>query len=425
MSESTSPFITALVGGLGGFVFGYDTGIISTASDPLQIEFGVDPHDTVTTGFITSTCLFGAMFGSLFGGFLSQLMGMRLTAFLAASLCLFGAITSAFSVQLWVFMALRVILGIGVGLIGVICPLYVSTVAPDNLKGRFGVLFQLTLTFGILVSNVAGFAFDKVNNPFLSWRLMLATGGGLSAFLLQCVVFFKMIEPPKHYQFDSVSSETRPLSSDNQKPSFFMLFYPFARLKDTFTGFMLAVTLQLTGINAIMYFGPKILKSAGLDNAVALNIGIGGWNFITTFLAVLLVNRLSRRTLVVGGTLVMSLALVLCGIFMDSHIITNPTYKGIGVGIGLLLFLAGFEAGIGCLFWVLVNEIFEKDVKEYGASMTNVLQWGFNLLLSTFYPSLTSLVGDNVTFYVFGGIGVVCTIYLVIVLKEEENDHYD
>jgi len=373
----------------------------------------------VTSGFITSTVLFGAMLGSLCGGFLSNFFGMKFTAFLGASICLFGATTSAFSISLPIWMACRVVLGIGIGLIGVICPLYVSIMAPKHLKGPFGVLFQLTLTFGILIAYVVGYGCTKVGDIFLSWRIMVGSGGALSAILLQLVVYFGMVEPPKTVKMIDESEPLNPNS--NGKPSFLTLFKSGRRL-NTLTGIMLAITLQLTGINAIMYFGPKILKSAGLDEAVALNIGIGAWNFVTTFLAILLVNRVSSRVLVVVGTSVMSVALVICGICMDGSIVSNPTYKGVGVGIGLILFLAGFEGGMGCLFWVLVNEIFDSDVREYGASMTNLLQWGFNLLLSTFFLSISKTIGDDKTFYVFGGIGVLCSIYLIFFLKKLEKD---
>jgi len=192
--------------------------------------------------------------------------------------------------------------------------------------------------------------------------------------------------------------------------------FKLSRIKQTSMGIVLAATLQLTGINAVMYFGPNIIKKAGFDNPVLLNIIVGGWNFLTTFIAALLVDRLGRRPLVIGGTFIMSVALV--GVGLSFALAKTPFVTGIGVGICLLIFIAGFEAGVGCLFWVLVNEIFDERVRDAGSSMANVLQWGFNLVVSSLFQLFFNEVGQSITFYIFGGIGVVCSIYMAIALPE-------
>jgi len=418
-----SPFVTIAIGSLGGLIFGYDTGIMAVATDLVIAEFNVDKNNTVLQGFITSVILFGAALGSLGGGFLAQ-YGRRVSCFIAAGICLFGGVTTAFSPTLWVFMTLRFILGIGVGLVGVICPMYVSETAPQKSKGRFGVLFQLSLTLGILLAYVVGFGFKQIEDQSLALRLMLGTGGGIFPLLMMCVIFCGMIETV-NYQRSTNDSETRHLSSQDsstiKRNRGALSLFSMARIRQTIKGIVLAVILQLTGINAIMYYGPKIIEGAGFHNATLLNVGIGVWNFLSTFIAVSLVGLLERRTLIIGGTVVMSLALILVGLCLNDSIIRDPLAKGIGVGIGLALFIAGFEGGIGCLFWVLVNEIFDSDVREHGSSMCNVMQWLFNILVSSLFPLLFEK--KDLTFYVFGGIGILCTLYYVIESQFRRKEH--
>jgi len=163
-----------------------------------------------------------------------------------------------------------------------------------------------------------------------------------------------------------------------------------------------------------MYYGPLIIQKANIGpNPDMLNIAIGVWNFLTTFTAVFLVERLGRKMLMISGTAIMSIALIVVGICLTESVVAeNSIGRPIGVSIGLAIFIAGFEGGAGCLFWVLANEIFDEDVRGAGASTTNVLQWGFNLVVSSAFPVMASGVGQGPTFYIFGGIGILCTIIL-------------
>jgi len=168
-----------------------------------------------------------------------------------------------------------------------------------------------------------------------------------------------------------------------------------------------------------MYYGPNIIKQAGLSNGNLLNIGIGFFNFVFTIFAVFLVDRLGRRPLMLGGTSIMSVALLTIGTAYVAIPKTNQVALGIVVACGLILFLAGFEGGPGCLFWVLVNENFPEEhpgYKEHAATYANVLQWVFNLALSLVFPYLEDYPAS--TFFFFGGVGILSTIYLFFFMKE-------
>jgi len=193
---------------------------------------------------------------------------------------------------------------------------------------------------------------------------------------------------------------------------------------------VLACILQLTGINAVMYYGPQIISLSGeffAENQNLLNIGIGFFNFLFTIAAAGLVERLGRRPLMIFGTATMSLALFALGVVfipkLNEKIISNPINLGIAVGICLISFIFGFEIGPGCLFWVLVNENFPKEhskYKETAATYANVLQWVLNLLVSLVFP-ITIKNNAMETFLFFGGVGILATVYLVIFMKETRN----
>jgi len=168
---------------------------------------------------------------------------------------------------------------------------------------------------------------------------------------------------------DDVVLDSLAQTERGQKSGIFAIF-AFAHLKHLIMAFVLAATLQLTGINAVMYYGPKIIQAAGFDSPFLLTIVIGGWNFLTTVLAIFFVDRFGRRLLMLIGVGILSGSLVLIAV---AYWFLEGLWLGVVVGIGLLGFILGFEVGPGCLFWVIVNEYFPKEIKESGASITNLL----------------------------------------------------
>jgi len=221
---------------------------------------------------------------------------------------------------------------------------------------------------------------------------------------------------------DENATLLRAVGTDNsnyQRGGFTGLFLD--NFKFVFLGIVFSATLQLTGINAVMFFGPSIIKSAGIDNEYALNIGVGSWNFLTTIIAIFLVERLGRKKLMIAGTVLLTVALFFIGI---SFHFFRGTLQGAMVGLGLALYLMGFEGGPGCLFWVVVSEAFPPHIRGAGNSFCNIMQWGFNLLISTTFPIVSGALGSegiDIIFYVYGGIGVVCVFFLAIMQKETKD----
>jgi len=329
-----------------------------------------------------------------------------------------GSVSTAFSVNFPFMLVLRGILGLGVGLIGVVCPLYVSEMASEEHEekvGFLGTLFQLAITIGINISFLLGLLIkiDDVLSSEIRWRILIGAGILPGFFLL----IIGIVIPESKIWLREIGSEQNyaMINETKNEKSCFSIFSR-RNAKSLLTGALLAACLQLTGINVIMFFGPDVLKSvlgknkSDSDSATILflNLVIGVWNTITTLIAVGLVDKFGRKRLIMTGTIILTAANILSGVASQ----LDENLKLIFIGIGLALFLLGFESGIGCLFWVLVNEVFEQDVREQSTGFVNLLQWGFNLLVLVTYPHLDSFLGAQWPFYIYGGIGILVIIGL-------------
>lgn len=205
--------------------------------------------------------------------------------------------------------------------------------------------------------------------------------------------------------------------AETQGPSPYILLFT-THSKFMLIGLMLAVTLQLTGINAIINFAPSIFEAAGLgsDNAqLFATVGVGAWNFITTLGALFLVERVGRRILILGGLVIMTVANVIAGVLF---IWSTSNIAGILSIPIVFIFIAGFEISIGCLFWPLLTEIFPPGVRDAGASLMNGIQWTFNILLALFFLPLSDLIGQFTVFWIFALFGVLCFAFLWFKLPE-------
>jgi len=180
-------------------------------------------------------------------------------------------------------------------------------------------------------------------------------------------------------------------------------------------GELLAIAQQLTGINAFMYYAPFIFESAGLNNPIIPTIGLGAWNFVTTFVSTFLVDYLGRRPLLLFGTATMAVSCV--GLALTYQLLSG-TALGVLAIVLLLVFIAGFEAGEGPLFWVVCTEMFHPDDQGRGLSVLNASTWTFNLILTFGFLPLKELIGSAGVFWIFGGIGVVCVALMIAYLPE-------
>merc|ERR1712137_343376 len=324
-----------------------------------------------------------------------------------------GALGSCFSPWLALIVIFREILGVGVGLASVVCTTYVAELAPKRFAGAIGSFFQVSLTFGILVSYLVNLAFANVPQGF-RWMFLV---GGIPGVLI-CLVYFIM--PPAPSDAMTQMDNARDKYSSPSKQGLVAVYILMIKQQPmcVLLGIVLAATLQLTGINAVLYYAPAIFENAGFEGASAsliATLAVGVWNFLSTFVAIFLVDRVGRRPLLLTGLAIMVVSLVILGFIFQ---FLSGTVSGVASIIFLFIFIIGFEMGIGSLFWPLLTETFDDEFKDAGASLMNVVQWTFNIILTAVFPSLLNLLSQAIVFWMFCVVGIICFVYLFFKLKE-------
>jgi sugar porter (SP) family MFS transporter len=406
---------------MGGLMFGFEIAIISGAVPFIQSYFN---WNELELGWGVSSLLVGAIAGSIFSGMLTDKYG-RKKVLLAVSLffaisCL-GASLAENSIT---FIMARVIGGISVGAASVLSPMYVAEVVPKKNRGSMVSVYQLTITLGILVSYLINYSLHAATD---NWRWMFATG------MIPSVLFFAGLffipESPRWLilkGFRNKASEVlarisdkdealREISeiesslSDLKARSEISLLSPALR-KPLITGLLLAVFVQVTGINTIIDYAPKILLAAGvtIKSALLQTSLIGILNFSMTFVAIMLIDKTGRKPLYLIGTVGMMISLVLLAISFYFK------FDGIIALLCILLFICSFASCIGPVFWTLVSEIFPNNVRGKAIAIASFTQWIFNFLVVLLFPYVLKTIGGAATFSL---LAFMCIIQLWIVWK--------
>ncbi|EGC37122.1 hypothetical protein DICPUDRAFT_30768 [Dictyostelium purpureum] len=412
----SSSALIIILAASGGLIFGYNTGIIGPALGHIKDERRLN---TVQQGLIVSGTLLGALISSFFGGFLADWIGRKPVIFITAIVTIGGAISSAATNPLGLIAPLRIILGFGVGISSAVCPLMVAEVVPVEKRGAYGSIFQLFITIGLLWANVMGVLLMRSAN---NWRWMFAIGSvpGFFVLIIWCVINEspvwienKRLERERRIQGELINEEP------SKKKSWRVLMEPKNR-KPMFLGVVLCVFQQLTGINAFMYFSNIIFEYAGFTQeygAITCSCILQVWNVSTTVVAALVVDKIGRRPLLFVGSIVMTAMDLLIALFF---VTLEGKVKGWLQIVCLFAFVGAFAMSIGTLFWFIINEIFDPDVKDIGSPVLVALQWLFNMLLSFTFVSAVTYIGQSTMFWIFGGVGVMCVVLLAIFLPPEK-----
>lgn len=401
-----------MFGALGGMLFGFDTGIISGASPLIEKDFHLG---AAQTGFITSSVLIGSMIGALVIGGLSDKYGRRKLLIVSAILFLLGSGLSATAIGFLPMVLARILLGLAVGAASALTPAYLAELAPKERRGSLSTLFQLMVTFGILLAYVSNLAFLNHNLlGFRDWRWMLASALIPSALLL--IGGILLPESPRYlaklghteeaYQVllaiqkdDAAASQelndiTRVASEESHTGSATELFTVARPAIIAAIGIMLFQ--QLVGINSVIYFLPQVfIKGFGFpeDQAIWVSVGIGIVNFASTIIATIYMDRFARKTVLIFGSVVMAVSLfVLAAInfFGDVSHAAIPTMVLIGI------YILGFAVSWGPLAWVMIGEIFPLSVRGIGTSIGSAANWIGNFIVSQFFLMLLAAFQNNV-----------------------------
>ncbi len=428
MKNINSLFFASVVAALAGFLFGFDTAVISGADKPIQALWDTSPlfHGT----FIMSMALWGTVIGALFGGIPCDKFGRKNTLIAIGVLYLVSALGSALAVEPYSFSFFRFIGGIGVGASSVAAPTYISEIAPAARRGRLVILYQFMIVLGILVAFLSNWLVGSGLGEN-AWRWML----GVEAVpaLIYLLLVFRVPNSPRWLVLHRNDTETakaliQQLDHDQDPEAelqailttekkdkgnnFFSGRYNFSIL----LAFLIAFFNQLSGINFVIYYAPRIFEAAGLEVSTALlsSVGIGAVNLVFTMLGIYLIDRSGRKQLMLIGSI---------GYIVTLSVVSWAFYTGAG-GFVVVLFLFGFIAahaiGQGAVIWVFISEIFPNHVRASGQSFGTGVHWVFAALITLFTLFFMDLLGDNpAPLFAFFAFMMVLQLLFVIKLMPE------
>ncbi|MEJ7739877.1 MAG: sugar porter family MFS transporter [Chitinophagaceae bacterium] len=426
---------------LGGLLFGFDTAVISGTIQLVNKQFNMN---AVTEGWFVSSGLLGSIIGVIIAGLLSDKIGRKNVLILSAVLFLASGLGCAWSDSADMLVWYRLVGGIGVGVASVISPMYIAEFAPARSRGKMISLYQLAITVGILLAYFSNaFLLDQTanagNDSFLL-RWLLQKEVWRSMFLVMAipslVFMLALLLVPESPRWLLLKGKTeRALSilkvvrgesaaAEEYKAITASLAKNLRSARTIFSkdirpllliGVLLAVFQQFSGINAIIYYGPKIFAAAGLDNADALysQVIIGVVNVIFTGVAISLSDKWGRKPLLIWGLSGIISSLVVVGACFYTDYTNGPLLLGM-----LLLFIACFALSLGPITWILINEIFPGDVRVRAVSFCTLTLWMAVWLVGQFFPWLLESVGAAGIFWIFAGFSTLNLLFCLKILVE-------
>ncbi|MBB5396119.1 MULTISPECIES: sugar porter family MFS transporter [unclassified Mucilaginibacter] len=434
--STTYLYLVCLVAALGGFLFGFDTAVISGTVSLVKNDFSLD---AVNEGWFVSCALLGCIIGVSLSGKLSDKYGRKIVLILSAVLFLASALGCMLSGSFTILIISRLVGGLGIGVASMVSPLYISEFSPPRYRGMMVSLYQLALTIGIVLayfSNayLAGHTADTFSGQGMEkifsaevWRAMLGMGALPAAIFL--VSLFLVPESPRWLllkgetqkakniliKIDGAESARRELedfntSNNEGEGSLKELFTPVYR-RALWIGLLLPFLSQVCGINAVIYYGPRILEQAGftLNNALGGQVTIGIVNVVFTFVAIFTVDKWGRKPLLfvgIGGAVI---SLIIIGALFALGITQGPW-----ILIFILAFIACFAFSFGPVCWVVIGEIFPNAIRGKAMALATLSLWIGNFLVGQLTPVLLEGIGSSWTFWVFA---LCCSPALYITWK--------
>ncbi len=411
-------FFNALVAALGGFLFGFDTAVISGAEQDIQKLWALSD---LTHGLAVAIALYGTVIGSLVAGYPSEVIGRKKTLIMVGFLYLLSALGSALAPEIYSFMIFRFLGGLGVGVSSVTAPMYISEISPAKFRGRLVALFQFNIVLGIMVAFVSNYLVEGTSEN--DWRWMLGIEA-FPAFLYSVLVYFipesprwlllhKGNEQAAKAILAKMDPESVNESIDAIKASIIDVKEKlFSRKfnKPVILVFLFAFFNQLSGINAIIYFAPRIFNAAGLatDSSLLSTAGIGLVNLVFTLLGMSVIDKVGRKRLMYVGSVGLMLSLALIAVYISKDF--EAIYLFFFIYIGF------FAMSQGAVIWVFIAEIFPNTVRAYGQSFGSFTHWLFAAIIANVFPYFANLFIDNQG-PIFGFFGFMMLLQLLFVWK--------
>ncbi|WP_423738650.1 sugar porter family MFS transporter [Chryseobacterium pyrolae] len=416
--------IWSITAALAGFLFGFDVVVISGADKKLQLLW--QSSDAFHGAVVMGMALWGTVVGAIFGGIPTNTFGRKNTLFVIGILYAISALGTALSNDPYTFAFFRFMGGLGVGASTVAAPTYISEIAPAKDRGRLVSLYQFNIVLGILVAFLSNYLISGIGDNDWRWMLGIQT---IPAIIYTLFVLTIPRSPRwliSKFRIDEAKSVLKTISPDEDpeilisqiqnsnaetpKENIFMRKYRFPLI----LAFLVAFFNQMSGINAFLYYAPRIFGEAGLGEKTALlsSIGIGITNMIFTLLGVSLIDKVGRRTLMYIGSIgyIISLGLVTLAFYLH--------WSGISIPIFLFLFIAAHAIGQGTVIWVFISEVFPNHLRASGQAFGSSTHWVLAAVIPSFVPMLFSTIGPGSVFLVFT-IAMVFQLLFVILMMPE------
>jgi MFS transporter, SP family, arabinose:H+ symporter len=419
----------SLVVALGGFLFGMDVAVISGAEKKIQRLWQLSD---VMHGQAVAIALYGTVIGALFGGLPSEKYGRKKVLFVIGILYFVSSFGAAVAPDVYTFMIFRFIGGLGVGASSIVAPMYISEIAPAKTRGKLVAVFQFNIVFGIFISYFTNYLLQGTSDD--DWRWMLGIVAIPAAIFI--ALLFLVPESPRWLmvklgQYDkareilAVSDPTgvdaaieaiqKDVEQDKEKANL-TTFLSKRFSIPIMLAFLIAVFNQLSGINAIIYFAPRVFEMAGLgsDAAFLQSAGVGLVNLIFTMLGLFLIDRLGRKKLMLIGSIgyIFSLAMVAAAFYFK--------WQGMVVPVLIFVFIASHAIGQGAVIWVFISEIFPNQVRSYGQSLGCSTHWVLAAIVSATFPFFANLpsIGPAKLFTFFALMMVLQLIWVLVKMPE-------
>ena len=445
--------LVCLVASLGGLLFGFDTAVISGTIVRVKEQFHLTE---LMEGWFAGSALVGCILGALATGLMGDRLGRRVLLIASAVLFLVSGIASAVPPGFGALILARLVCGLGVGTASVVAPMYISEFAPSKWRGRLVACYQLSIVGGILLAYLSNWCILRFalghgaatgGNPFLDWILVRECWRGmLGAEVLPATLFLMLLllvpESPRwlvgagreaeglrvlarisgereaRAEFEAIKSGL------HQQEGSILKLPPGLRLA-LLVGVMLSVFGQLSGVNIVVYYGPKILAAAGYHDAGALlgQVGFGLINLLSTLVALAVIDRWGRRPLLIGGMAMVTMSLVVIGaLFLygvpdassaerQGAAIVVSRVVGLSIGVTICFYVACIALSICAVIWVLTPEIFPNYIRSRAVAVATFANWSTNAISASVFPWYVARFGMHMFFFTTAGICLGATLF--------------
>ncbi len=415
----------SMISALAGFLFGFDTVVISGAEKTLQVIW--NSSDLFHGFVVVSMALWGTVIGAIFGGIPTDKLGRKKTLVFIGVLYFLSAIGSAFANGPIIFSFFRFIGGIGIGVSTIAVPTYITEISPAKDRGRLVGLYQFNLVFGMLIAFLSNYYFIAFGED--SWRYMM----GIEAFpaLLYLIFSFYipfsprwLISKGKINEASNILSQINTkdqtkiiiqeiesdLNNSKSDESIFIKKYRYV----LFLAFCVAFFNQFSGINAVLYYAPRIFEETGLDDTAALfnSVIIGIINLIFTYIGISLIDKIGRKKLMLIGSVGYILSLLMMALNIKDNLI------GINTSIFIFSFIASHAIGQGTVIWVFISEIFPNKLRSNGQAFGSSVHWILAAIIPALIPYLFNSIGSEIVFLGFAIMMVFQLLFVIFIMPE-------